>query len=132
MDLMSLKPTSEVVVVTLMHPVTFETLLKDDGKPMTITMHSPYSKEYKQAVHEQTDKRISRAQKGKSVTYTALDMESATLELMAKATKDWDITFDGKCPKYTVSKAMEIYQDIPWLRDQIEEAVTDTNSFIKG
>lgn len=131
MDLQSLIPTDDTIVVELKHPVTEDLLLKDDGKAMTITVYAPHSSVYKTQMHEQTNKRIQKASKGKKVTFTAEELENATLELLAKTTKDWSIQLNGKSPKYSVGEAMELYAKLPWLKQQVLEAQEDYSAFLK-
>lgn len=132
MDLKDLTPTSDTVDVNIVHPTTLEPLLNDNSDPMVITMYAPHSKEYKAAVHEQTNKRLKQAQSKKKVDLTAEDIEDATLDLFAKTTKSWNITYDGEEPDFSVSKAKEIYSEVFWIRDQIDEAVSNSLSFKKA
>ena len=88
MDLSTFIPKSDLATFDIRNPLTGEVMVKDDGTDMTITVYLPHSKEYKSVVHEQNNKRISRAQKGKTV-YTSEDLEEATLELLVKTTKEW-------------------------------------------
>lgn len=132
MDLKNLTPTSDTVDVTIVHPTTFEPLTNDDKSEMTITMYAPHSKEYKAAVHFQTNKRLKQAQGKKKVDITAESIEEATLEVLVKTTKSWNITYDGKKPKCSADTAKEIYEQVFWIKDQIEEAVADSLDFTKG
>lgn len=131
MDLSKLIPTDDVIVVTVKHPMTEEVLLKDDGKEMTITVYAPHSSQYKSAVHEQTNRRIQKASKGKRITFTAEEIENATLDLLAKTTKDWNIQLNGKSPKFSVTEAIDLYGKLPWLKSQILEAQEDYSAFLK-
>lgn len=131
MDLQSLIPTDDTIVVELKHPVTEDLLLKDDGKAMTITVYAPHSSTYKAAIHEQTNKRIQKASKGKKITFTAEELENTTLELLAKTTKDWSIQLNGKSPKYSVGEAMDLYAKLPWLKQQVMDAQEDFSAFLK-
>ena len=132
MDLKDLTPTSDTVDVNIVHPTTLEPLLNDNSEPMVITMYAPHSKEYKAAVHEQTNKRLKQAQSKKKVDLTAEDIEDATLDLFAKTTKSWNITYDGEEPNFSVSKAKEIYSEVFWIKDQIDEAVSNSLNFKKA
>jgi hypothetical protein len=132
MDLSKLIPTDDVIVVNVKHPMTEEVLLKDDGKEMTITVYAPHSSQYKSVVHEQTNKRIQKASKGKRITFTAEEIENATLDLLAKTTKDWNIQLNGKSPKFSVAEATDLYGKLPWLKSQILEAQEDYSAFLKG
>jgi len=132
MDLKDLTPTSDTVDVNIVHPTTLEPLLNDNSEPMVITMYAPHSKEYKAAIHEQTNKRLKQAQSKKKVDLTAEDIEDATLDLFAKTTKSWNITYDGEEPNFSVSKAKEIYSEVFWIKDQIDEAVSNSLNFKKA
>jgi hypothetical protein len=132
MDLMDLKPKSEVVEVMLLHPNTEEPLTNDDGSEMCVCVYAQHSKEYRAAIHDQQDRRIkAMAKKGNTTAYSAADLERDALELLAKVTKEWDITYGGEKPKLTVGKAKEVYSDVFWLRNQIEEALAASMDFTK-
>lgn len=130
-DLFNMIPTDDTITVELKHPVTEDALVKDDGKPMSITVYAPHSSIYKTQMHEQTNKRIQKAAKGKKVTFTAEELENAMLELLAKTTKDWSIQLNGKSPKYSVAEAMDLYAKLPWLKQQVLEAQEDYSAFLK-
>ena len=132
MDLKDLTPKSDVVEVAICHPGTGEALLNDDKTPMTITMYAPHSKEYKSVLHHQTNKRLKQAQGKKKVDITAESIEEATLEVLVKATKSWNITYDGKKPKLTPALCKEVYTQLFWIKDQIEEAIADSVDFTKA
>ena len=131
MDLKDLTPNLDDVIVTIKHPTTGDVLKNDDGTDMTITVLAPHSKEYKKAQHEQISKRLKKAQKSKSQDVDYSDIEEATLELLAKVTKAWDITFGGEKPELTVAKAKSIYDEVFWIKNQIEEEVSDSLDFMK-
>ena len=132
MDLMDLKPTSNTVEVALKHPNTGELLANDDKSPMTITLHASHSKEYKSAFHEQTNKRLKDMQEGKKTEVTAQDMEEATLSMLSKVTASWDITYNKKKPKLSVDVARDLYEEVFWIKDQLEEALADSLDFTKA
>lgn len=130
-DLFALIPTDDTISVVVKHPITDEPLVKDDGKEMTITVYAPHSAQYKSAIHEQTNRRIQKASKSKKVTFTAEELENATLELLAKTTKDWNIQLNGKSPKFSVAEAVDLYSKLPWLRQQVMDAQEDYSTFLK-
>ena len=131
MDLKDLTPNLDDIVVDLKHPATGDVLKNEDGTNMTITILAPYSKEYKKAQHEQISKRLKKAQKSKSQDVDYSDLEEATLEVLAKTTKAWDITYGGEKPKLTVAKAKDLYEEVFWIKNQLEEVVTDSLDFTK-
>ena len=132
MDLMNLKPASDTVEVTLVHSNTGDALKNDDKSDMTITVHASHSKEHKAVLHEQTNKRLKAMQAGKKQEFTAQDIEEATLTLLSKITVEWNITYGGEKPKLTVTKAKELYDEVFWIKDQIEGALADSLDFTKA
>lgn len=126
---MNLKPTSDTVEVILKHPNTLDPLLNDDGSEMTVTLHASHSKEYKKIVHEQQDRRIKMMQKKAKSQISAQDIERDATDLLAKVTAAWDITYGGEKPKLTVTKAKEVFTEVFWIREQIEEAFSDSMDF---
>lgn len=132
MDLKDLTPKSDDIVVEIKHPANGETLNNDDKSPMTITIFAPHSKEYKKVLHEQTNKRLKQMQSKNTQDITAEDLEEASLEALAKTTKEWNITYGGEQPKLTVAKAKQIYDEVFWIKAQIEEATANSLDFMKA
>jgi hypothetical protein len=133
MDLKNLTPKSDIIEVILVHPNTLEPLMNEGSdSEMSITLYAPHSKEYKKLMHEQTDKRLAQMQKSKKVQISAAELEKASIDVLAKATKEWDITYDGESPKLTVPKAREIYSEYFWIKNQLEEAINDTLDFTQA
>lgn len=129
-DLADLKPTSEVIEVPLVHPANGDPLMVDD-KQMYIVIYAPHSKVYKQAQHDEVNKRIKAAQKGKKNSFTSEEVEQSALELLAKITKEWFIVLGGETPQVTQANAITLYQDFPWIKTQVEEAIGDAANFTK-
>jgi len=132
MDLKSLSATTDNLIVELKHPATKEPLFNDDQTPMTITMLSPFSKEAKAVLHEITDKRLADAAKNGTTKLKAADLEAFSLESLTKTTSDWNITWDGAKPEFSVDLARDIYTLAFWIKDQIEEAQNLTVGFMRG
>ena len=130
MDLGNLIPKEDTTTFEVKHPLSGEVLVKDSGDPMTITAYLPHSKEYKAVVHAQTNARIQRSQKNKGL-YTSEEIEEATLDLVVKTTKDWNIQLDGKEPKFSVDICKDVYDKLPWVRAQVLQAQEDYNGFFK-
>jgi len=129
MDLLDLTPINDTVDIILKHPNTEEDLKNDDKTPMIITMYAPHSKKYKAAMHEQTNKQLKKSKGGKKIDVTAEELESSSLDVLVKATKEWNITYKGEVPPLT--KAKEVYQEVFWIKNQIEEALSDFLDFTK-
>jgi esterase/lipase len=132
MDLMDLKPTSNTVEVKLKHPNTGVVLKNDDKTDMTIVVYASHSKEYKELIHEQTNKRLKVMQSSKNTNVTSQDMEKATLDMLSKITCGWNITYNKEQPKLSIAKAKQLYDEVFWIKDQIEEALADSLDFTKA
>ena len=132
MDLMNLKPISDTVEVTLKHPNTGDVLKNDDKTDMTIVVYASHSKEYKALMHEQTNKRLKAMQGKKNTDITAQEMEEATLNMLSKITSEWNITYNKEQPKLSIAKSKQIYDEVFWIKDQIEEALADSLDFTKA
>lgn len=132
MDLMDLTPKSNDIVVTLKHPFTEEILKNDDGSAMTITVYATHSKEYKKVVHAIANKRIKDAKNNKSADFTMEELEEATLDTIVKVTKDWNLTYNGSSPKLDEAVAREVYENVFWIKPQVEAALETSLDFMKA
>lgn len=132
MDLKNFVPQSETITVELLSPMApYEVIKNPDGSPMTIELYATHSKFYRSEMHEQTNKRIKQMSKKRntSTDITAQELESAGINLLAKMTKSWNITYGDEVPKLTVEKAEEIYTEVFWIRSQLEEALSEDLGF---
>jgi len=129
-DLLDLAPKTDEIVVTIKHPVSKEPLKNEDGSEMSITIYAPYSKEYKKVAYEIANKRLKNAQSKGKKDFSMEDFEEASLESLAKTTKEWNITYGGEQPKLSVDKAKEVYDKVFWIKAQIDEALENSLSFM--
>jgi hypothetical protein len=129
-DLLDLKPKKDTIEVFVKHPVTGETILKEDGTEMTISVYGTHTRQYKDAIHDQSDTRIEKASKSKdaNIRISSRDVEAFSIELAARITADWDIVLGGKKPP--LEDAKKVYEDFPWLRAQVMEAIEDFEAFM--
>ena len=132
MDLKDLTPKSDTIEVEIKHPITGEALKNDDDTPMTITLHATHSKEYKSVMHEQTNRRLKAASATGKVDITSEELEENTLEVLAKATKSWNLTFGGENPELTVDEAKKLYTEVFWIKDQLDEGISNSMGFMMG
>lgn len=130
-DLSSLVPKNKTVDIIVKHPATGEVLQNDDGTDMTITLHAPYTKEYRSAGFNKANERLKSRKGSKEFDFTFEELEEAGVDLLAEVTLGWNITFDGEQPKFTKKKAKEIYAEVFWLKNQIEGAINDSVDFTK-
>lgn len=131
MDLMNIGTTKETTDVVLYNPVNSEILTNEDGSEMTITVCGPYSKKYKSISHAQQNRRLMKAQRtGGKLNLTAEEIEASALDLLVKCIESWNITVGGKQPDCKESKVRELFEQLPWVREQVESALGDTQAFL--
>lgn len=128
MDLKDLKPKSDIIKVELAHPTTGEPLLNDDKSRMTISIYGPYSKEYKKVLYEHTKDKIASG----TANLDPVDIEQLNIDVLSETTVSWNITFDGNNPELTKDLAKEIYEEVFWIKAQIDEAVKEALDFTKA
>ncbi len=128
MDLKDLTPKSDIIEVQLAHPSNGEPLLNNDKSRMTISVYGPYSKEYKKILYKHTKDKIKDGQANLDV----VEIEELNIAVLAEATVSWNITFDGKNPELSVELAKEIYEEVFWIKTQIDEAVQSSLDFMKA
>ena len=131
MDLMNIGTTKETTDVTLYNPINSEILVNDDKSEMTITIHGPYSKKYKSISHAQQNRRLMKAQRtGGKLNLTAEELESSALDLLVKCVDGWSITLGGEQPECKEAKVREVFEALPWVREQVDAALGDAQAFL--
>ena len=131
MDLMNIGTTKETSDVILYNPINSEILVNDDKSEMTITIHGPYSKKYKSISHAQQNRRLMKAQRtGGKLNLTAEEIEASALDLLVKCVDGWNITLGGEQPDCKESKVREVFEALPWVREQVDAALGDAQAFL--
>lgn len=130
MDILDFTPKTDTVEVILEYGG--KPVLNEDGSEMSITVYLPHAKQAKEVQHEMTNRQLKAMSKKKHMDFTAEELERLSLDRLAKVTKDWDITYGGKKPKFSVELAVEVYDKAPWIRSLIEEATEEAMDFTKG
>jgi len=131
MDLMNIGTTKETTDVTLYNPINSELLVNEDKSEMTITIHGPYSKKYKTISHAQQNRRLMKAQRtGGKLNLTAEELEASALDLLVKCVDGWSITLGGEKPECKESKVREVFETLPWVREQVDAALGDAQAFL--
>jgi len=135
-DLSSFKPKTDTVLVELVNPLNGEPLFNPDGSPMSITVYGNHSSVYQQAQDEIADQRIAKSfasgkvqDPTKSLPKTG-DIREQTLEILVKATLEWNITMHKKSVDFSPEAVRSIYTDFPFIREQVEEKASDFEAFL--
>lgn len=117
-DLDVRKAADEGADLQLEHPVTGEPL------DVTIRLLGSDSAAYRNAV-----KRIAERRRGQK-RQTLDEMEQQAAELMASITVGWaNLERDGKPVDFSHDAAQQVYIDFPWIREQVDQFVTDRANF---
>jgi hypothetical protein len=117
----------------LVHPVTGDVMIQDNGKPITIKVLGTDSKAYRNGQREYQRKRIAKMAKSrnKSVDYTVSDEDAAIL--LAECTAGWDgIIVDGKKLEFSKDAAEELYLKFNWIREQVDGFIGDRANFFQS
>jgi len=106
-----------------------EPLYTDEQQPVTITVAGTYSGKYRQAANRQRDRLV----KMRRAKLSGELIEQQQLELMAACVLDWHgFTVDGKPVPCNVENAKQLLASVPWVREQVEEAMNDHEGFSRS
>lgn len=101
----------------------------DDKKPVTILVAGTYSKLYRKVTSAIRD----RALKQRRATLTADILFEQQLETVASCILAWDGFFDGDASfPLTKANAMRLLSMAPWIREDVEVAMQDHESFFEN
>jgi hypothetical protein len=139
MDLSTLVPSERIVEIV--SPATKAPL----GIRVTI-MHIDDSR-LKTLKRKLQDERQRREQRGKIISAEMQDENLSELTFATMTGWEWynptgvksdkgynadkEPKFDGKVPEFTKANVFAIFDKLPWFRDQIGEAVSETESFFQ-
>jgi len=132
MDLNALEVKSETAVVALYHPTENIELKNDDGSSMTVTVCGKYSKRYRVIQQNQQNARLKRAERGGKMKLSAAEIVADRLELVVSCVDSWNIQLDGVFPECTPENIRSIFERFPWMREQIEVEMEDSQAFLKS
>lgn len=125
-DVGTLAPVSDTTDVTIYDPRT----RKDTD--VVITVYGRDSKIYRDTIRTQVNRRTRQVgRRISSVTISAEEMEEEALILLVKCTKDWrGVVMDGKELPFSPENARMLYEKVPVIREQVDEAIGDRNLFL--
>ena len=121
MDIKDFIPSEDNVTVDLR--IKDKNLTNADGSNMTVTVLSPFSKQYRKILQSITEERI------KSKDNDDQDFDTFITQTLVDATVDWNITYGDEKPKFSKELAKEIYDKAFWIRSQIQEAQAKLSDF---
>lgn len=129
MDLSTLEPTTDSVPVQLRHPTTNERLTTDTGQAITVSIVGMDSEQFRTRHRAIINKRLNA---GKKAKVTAEEIEAEAIETIAACITGWQhIELDGKAMEFSKGAAKTLLTRLPWLREQLDEAIADRANFLK-
>jgi hypothetical protein len=129
MDLSTLEPTPDSVPVQLRHPTTNERLATASGAAITISIVGMDSEQFRTRHRAIINKRLSA---GKKAKVTAEEIETESIDTIAACITGWqNVDLDGKALEFSRANAKTLLTRLPWLREQLDEAIADRANFLK-
>lgn len=126
MELSNLKPVERLVNIT--HPSTGEDL------GLKFTLLSLKDDKTSAARRRIQNKKIELEKRGK--TFNAKDLEENEFELLQACITGWDwpdgLELHGEKPEYNERNLKTVLDELPWLKDQLKEAISDEKAFFQG
>lgn len=97
-----------------------------EKKPVTIRVAGSYSKTFRKAKERQREKNLKRGR----AMFTAEGLAKQELEVIAACVISWDgFTSDSRPFIHSQDNAVMLLDSAPWIREQVEEAMSDHQSF---
>lgn len=121
MDLQDFIPSTDNVTVEL--KIKDKHLTNADGSNMTITVMSPFSKEYAKVLKGVNDEKLKLKEPDID------DFQTLAIKTLVDATVDWNITWGKEKVPFSKELAQEIYDKAFWIRLQIQEAQASVADF---
>jgi len=129
MDLATLEPTADSVPVQLRHPTTNERLTTEAGVAITVSIVGMDSEQFRTRHRAIINKRLNA---GKKAKVTAEEIEAESIDTIAACITGWqNIDLDGKPLDFSKASAKTLLTRLPWLREQLDEAIADRANFLK-
>lgn len=112
----------------LTHPATEATLMGDDGKPITITLHGSDSNVFRAAVREYGNRKLAKGSKKQTME----ELDQITVKILAKATVAWsdNLIVSGEHPECNVENAEKLYSEYSWIKEQVDAFVNERANFL--
>lgn len=132
---LSTKTTAEQgAAITIYHPKTNLPL------DITITVCGSDSETFRKISRKQLNRRLEQSSKARNrqVQMTAEELEAEALDVLVACTKGWatgarpEIELNpGEWLPCTPEHVRTVYEELPWLREQIDQAIGDRSNFLQ-
>jgi len=133
MDLSTIKPTTQTVEI--LHPATKEPI------GLRIELVSLEDDKMKATIRANKNKALARDKSGR--TLKAEEFEATSNETVLKAMQSWEwyapegsesaTNWRGdESPAMNLKVVTEIFDELPWIKDQLMEKLSETESFFES
>jgi hypothetical protein len=103
----------------------------DGATPVTITVVGSYSSRYRKAM-EVNRERAVRIRRKLDEEDMVDEIDRQGMELLASCVVGWDgFTADGKPVPFSKENTITILTELPWVREQVNEAIVNHAGFTK-
>jgi hypothetical protein len=108
---------------------------------ITIVVCGTDSETYKKIQRKQLNRRMERSARNRNrqLQLTAEELEAENLDVLVACTKSWSengsptIEFNrGELLPCTPENVRRLYEEYPWMKDQIDQAIGDRANFLQG
>lgn len=118
--------TMDIAEIEIIHPAT--------GLPldMKISVMSPDSDEYRKIALQQQNDNIKNIRKNRG-RKTAEKMAEEGMDLLVAITVGWEgLEENGQPIPFTPDNVRRIYEQFPFIKEQVDEFAADRRNFIKS
>lgn len=133
MDLATLtiiEGANQGALMPIIHPNTLEVLLDNEGNEMWIKLAGEDSTVYRETTRKTLNRRLAHAQERGRASLTQEELEAEALTRLVKCTLAWHLIIDSKTPECTEKEVRRVYQNFPWLYDQVTRFVHERHHFL--
>lgn len=127
MGLKSIGKVQDVAIIELKNPETGKPIPGPNKKPMSATLHGPYSKTYRAAIREMQK---ARMEAGGTAEMSLDESEEMQTDLLIACIKDWNVALDTDAVPCTPENIREVFAEYPWVRDQLQIAHGSVSRFL--
>jgi len=121
-DISNIKASTNTV--NIVHPATNEPI------GLSIVLRSLESPQVKEVQRRITNELLRNRK------ITAEKSEANRLDILAAATERWtwegDLSFNGEKPECNPNNARRVYKELPWVKEQVDNALSDEAAFFRG
>lgn len=127
MELTALKPVERIIEI--LHPQTEEPV------GVRATVMSINDERLKKVKRKFLDSKLQLEARGKHFKAEEVEENRDTLAFNAIIDWDWygqDVKFEGSKPSFNKANVLKVFEQLPWFRTQIEEAIGDEKAFFSN